>query len=224
MQAVIAGATGLIGGWVIQELLAEPGCTQLTSIGRRTQAPQVSKWRERIGPMNDLEPLTKDLNADVAFCCLGTTMKKAGSQAAFEEIDWHLPLRFAQAVRAKGVKQFHVVSSLGADPRSKNFYLRTKGRMEEDLKKIGFETLVFYRPSLLLGERDEKRTLEHLSIRAWQIVEPLYPRFLQTWKPIAGRDVARVMVQEALEEKKGTRILENRDMHARLANSDRRKE
>ncbi|WP_141734959.1 NAD(P)H-binding protein [Oligoflexus tunisiensis] len=217
MQAVIVGATGLVGGWVIQELLAEPGCTQLTSIGRRAQTPQVKKWSERIGPMNDLEPLLKDMNADVAFCCLGTTIKKAGSQSAFEEIDWHLPIRFAQAIRARGVKQFHVVSSLGADPRSKNFYLRTKGRMEEDLKKFGFETLVFYRPSLLLGEREEKRPLERLSIGAWRFLEPVYPRFLQTWKPIAAKAVARVMVQEALAEKKGTRILENRDIHAKIA-------
>ncbi len=219
MQAVIVGATGLVGGWVIQELLAEPGFTHVTSIGRRSQAPQVKKWSERIGPMTDVEALVRDVNADVAFCCLGTTIKKAGSQEAFEEIDWHLPIRFAKAVRQKGVKHFHVLSSLGADAQSKNFYLRTKGRMEQDLRALGFETLVFYRPSLLLGEREEKRPLEHLSIAAYRCFEPIYPRFLQTWKPIEAKHVAQAMVGEALEQKKGTRIMENRDMHARRSQS-----
>lgn len=219
MQAVIVGATGLVGGWVIQELLAEPRCTQLISIGRRSQAPQVEKWTERIGPMTDVDALVRDVTADVAFCCLGTTIKKAGSQSAFEDIDWHLPIRFAKAVRQKGVKQFHVVSSLGADAGSKNFYLRTKGRMEEDLRALGFETLVFYRPSLLLGEREEKRPMEHLSIAAYRLLEPVYPRFLLAWKPIEAKNVAQVMVAEALQEQKGTRILENREMHARLGRS-----
>jgi uncharacterized protein YbjT (DUF2867 family) len=219
MQAVIVGATGLVGTWVIQELLAEPRCTLVTSVGRRSQAPQVKKWTERIGPMTDVEALVQDVKADAAFCCLGTTIKKAGSQAAFEEIDWHLPVRFAKAVRKKGVKQFHVVSSLGADAQSKTFYLRTKGRMEEDLRALDFETLVIYRPSLLLGEREEKRPMEHLSIGAYRLFEPIYPRFLQTWKPIEAKHVAQVMVAEALQEKKGARILENKDMHARLEQS-----
>jgi len=219
MQAVIVGATGLVGGCVIQELLAEPRCTQLTSVGRRSQAPQIKKWLERIGPMVDVEALCRDVNADVAFCCLGTTIRKAGSQEAFAEIDWHLPLRFARAVRQKGVKQFHVVSSLGASAQSKNFYLQTKGRMEDELRALGFETLVIYRPSLLLGERQEKRPLEHLSTLAYQWMEPLYPRFLQTWKPIAAKGVAQVMVGEALAGIKGSRIMENRDMHAKLAQS-----
>jgi uncharacterized protein YbjT (DUF2867 family) len=216
MEAVIVGATGLVGGWVIQELLAEPRCTRITSVGRRPQAPEVKKWTERIGPMNEVEALLQDVDADSAFCCLGTTIKKAGSQSAFEEIDWHLPVRFAKAVKQRSVKQFHVISSLGADAHSKNFYLRTKGRMEEDLRALGFDTLVIYRPSLLLGERAEKRPLEQLSSVAYRWIEPIYPRFLQAWKPIEARHVAQVMVEEALLEKKGDRILENKDMQARL--------
>jgi uncharacterized protein YbjT (DUF2867 family) len=219
MKAVIMGATGLVGGWVIQELLAEPGCTEVTSVGRRAQVPQVQKWKERIGSMTDVDKLLKDVKADAAFCCLGTTIRKAGSQSAFEEIDWHLPIRFAKTVRKQGMKQFHVVSSLGADAASKNFYLRTKGRMENDLKGLGFETLVIYRPSLLLGEREEKRTMEQLSIKAYRWFEPMYPRFLQSWKPIEAKDVARSMVAEALAEKPGTRVLENRDMHAKHTQS-----
>jgi uncharacterized protein YbjT (DUF2867 family) len=219
MKAVIMGATGLVGGWVIQELLAEPRCTEVTSVGRRAQVPQVQKWKERIGSMTDLDTLLKDVQADAAFCCLGTTIKKAGSQSAFEEIDWHLPLRFARSLRKQGVKQFHVVSSLGADAASKNFYLRTKGRMEDELKALGFETLAIYRPSLLLGERQEKRPMEHLSIKAYRWFEPMYPRFLQSWKPIEAKDVARSMVSEALAGKPGTRILENREMHAKLVQS-----
>ncbi|HYX35688.1 MAG TPA: oxidoreductase [Oligoflexus sp.] len=214
MQAVIVGATGLVGGCVIQELLAEPRYTHVTSIGRRSQAPQVKKWTERIGPMSDMDALWSEIQADVAFCCLGTTIRKAGSQEAFAEIDWHLPVRFARVARQKGVKQLHVVSSLGADARSKTFYLQTKGRMEEDLKTLGFETLVIYRPSLLLGEREEKRPFEHFSAAAYRFVEPYYPRFLQTWKPIDAKDVAQVMVQQSLAGIPGTRIMENRDMHA----------
>jgi uncharacterized protein YbjT (DUF2867 family) len=219
MEAVIVGATGLVGGWVIQELLAEPRCTRITSVGRRSQAPQVKKWTERIGSMHDVEALLQDVNAESAFCCLGTTIKKAGSQAAFEEIDWHLPVRFAKAMKQKSVKQFHVISSLGADARSKNFYLRTKGRMEEDLRALGFETLVIYRPSLLLGTREEKRPMEQLSSVAYRWIEPVYPHFLQAWKPIEARHVAQVMVKEALRDEKGIRILENKDMHARFAES-----
>jgi uncharacterized protein YbjT (DUF2867 family) len=215
MRAVIVGGTGLIGRGVIAELLAEPDCSQLLTISRRSQSPKHEKWREKVGSFSDLAALCAGIEADTAFCCLGTTMRQAGSQEAFAEIDRHLPFRFAKAMREQGVKNFHVVSSLGANAASHNFYLRTKGLMEQELSELGFDSLGIYRPSLLLGSREESRPLERISILGYRLIQPIYPRFLQTWQPIEARDVARMMVVHALHPSKGIRIFANSEMHKR---------
>lgn len=216
MRAVIVGGTGLIGSLLIQEVLADARYKELISVGRRTQSPTVKKWQERIGSMNDVESLCHGIEADVGFCCLGTTIGKAGSQEAFAEVDLHLPLRFARSLLQKGVKQFHVVSSLGADARSKTFYLRTKGQLEEGLKAIGFEQLVIYRPALLLGDRTEKRPFEGLTAGVYQVLKPIFPGFLKSWEPIEASTVARRMALEVFSPNKGSRVVDNRAMHAPL--------
>ena len=216
MRAVIVGGTGLIGGGIIAELLAEPACTLMLTVSRRSQSPKDEKWREKVGSLSDLASLCAGVEADTAFCCLGTTIRKAGSQEAFAKIDRQLPLLFAKAMLERGVKSFHVVSSLGAEATSNNFYLRTKGLMEKELSELGFDSLGIYRPSLLLGSREESRPMERFSILGYRLIQPIYPKFLQAWQPIEARDVARMMVAHALQPSKGVRIFENGEMHKRL--------
>lgn len=216
MRAALVGGTGLIGGHVIDLLLAEPGCTQLVSIGRRTQEKSGKKWLEKIGSMTDIEGLSTGVNVDVAFCCLGTTIKQAGSQEKFAEVDLHLPIRFAKAMLAQGAKHFHVVSSLGADARSSNFYLKTKGQLEEQLRSLGFQSLSIYRPSLLLGQRQEPRPMENIMAAGYRIFEPFYPKFLQAWQPIQASDVAKVMVARSLTPGSGVQVIDNKQMQEAL--------
>ncbi len=216
MRAVLVGGTGLIGGHVIDLLLAEPSCTEVVSIGRRKQEKSGKKWMEKIGNMADIEGLSSGVKVDVAICCLGTTIKQAGSQEKFADVDLHLPIRFAKAMLANGAKHFHVVSSLGADARASNFYLKTKGQMEEQLRSLGFQSLSIYRPSLLLGKRQETRPMENIMAAGYRFFEPFYPKFLQTWQPIQALDVARVMVARSLILGSGVQVIDNRLMHQSL--------
>ncbi|HSQ71627.1 MAG TPA: hypothetical protein VLM87_04330, partial [Rubrivivax sp.] len=138
--------------------------------------------------------------ADAAYCCLGTTIKVAGSQAAFRAVDFDAVLAFARAAQRAGVQRFAVVSALGASPRSAGFYNRVKGEMEEALAGLGFASLVIVRPSLLAGDRaalrQPARTAERLALA---LTAPLAPLIPKAWRPVAAATVAHAM-RRALAE------------------------
>lgn len=198
MRAVVIGATGLVGGALVRELVAAGHET--TALARREGAPGAS-WR--IVEMAALS--AQDVpDADAAFCCLGTTIRTAGSQEAFRAVDHALVLRFARACRERGIPQLHVVSSMGADPASRAFYARVKGEMERDVQALGFPTLRLYRPSLLLGERAESRPAERVGIAAARILGPVIPA---RYRGIRAEVVARAMAREAAAGSTGARVL-----------------
>ncbi|MDD3891284.1 MAG: NAD(P)H-binding protein, partial [Bacteroidales bacterium] len=154
IKAAIIGATGLVGSNLL-DLLINNDEHEKISIITRTVPKGLSQKVEHI-PLNEGH-YTFPANIDTAYCCLGTTIKKAGSKEAFLEVDLELVVDFANKAKEAGVKRFAVVSSIGANAKSKNFYLNTKGKVEEQLKAIGFKRLVIVQPSLLLGKRNEKR-------------------------------------------------------------------
>ena len=137
--AVLAGATGLIGTY-LQQVLEEDAFYDDRIALQRSDYAEL-----RLPPVTHL------------FCCLGTTIAKAGSQQAFRAVDFDLVLKFARAGLDAGAKRMMVVSSVGADPKASSFYLRVKGEMEEALSGLGFEALHIFRPSILLGQRPEVR-------------------------------------------------------------------
>lgn len=210
-KALVAGASGLVGGFLLDALLESPVYAEVHSLGRRSlpkQHPKLVQHTVDFARLADeAMPATDD-----AFCTLGTTIKKAGSQEAFRAVDYDAVLAFAQAARKAGAQRFLVVTALGADPRSRVFYNRVKGEVEEALKGVGFESLVILRPSLLLGERAESRPGEHAASVLTKVLGPVLRPF--SGRPIEARTVARAMLTLARDASPGARVVPSGELHA----------
>lgn len=189
-QVLITGATGLVGGHLLRMLVNEPTISAITAPTRRPLA-------DTQGVFNPHDPQLSDALAqvvdpiDTVFCCLGTTLRDAGSKAAFIHADYTLVVDTALTGLRLGAKHMLVVSAMGADPHSLFFYNRVKGEMEQALRAQAWRNLTILRPSMLLGERDKKRANEVL-------MAPLFRLLPGNWKSIDARDVARGMLSEAL--------------------------
>jgi uncharacterized protein YbjT (DUF2867 family) len=204
MTAMLAGATGLVG----RELAAQwAGPGELHLLVRRAVPAAGPLQRVQVVDFARLPALPA---AEAAFCCLGTTIKVAGSQAAFRVVDFDAVLAFAQAARAAGVRRFALVSSLGASPRSSNFYSRVKGEAEVAVAALGFESLVIVRPSLLTGDRaalgQPPRTGERL-IQALAV--PLGILLPAAWRPISAATVACAMLRAVAQAAPGRHVFES---------------
>src|SRR5579871_1878432 len=139
--ALLAGATGLVGSLLLEALLEAPDVGRVFAVTRRPLGREHPRLANRIVQFDRIESQIQGLAADVAFCCLGTTIRQAGSEQAFRAVDVDSVVAFARAAKAARVQRFVVVSSAGADPQSKNFYLRTKGEMEAAVAALGFASL-----------------------------------------------------------------------------------
>ena len=205
--ALLAGATGLVGREIA---LQWPGPMQLL-VRRPLALPRPGLALQVV----DFTALPAVPPAEVAFCALGTTIKVAGSQAAFRAVDFGAVLAYAQACRAAGVRRFGVVSALGASARSGNFYSRVKGEAEDALRAVGFEHLVIARPSLLLGDRhalgQPARAGEQWGERLAGWLGPLVPRGL---RPIAAATVARALVRTVPVAASGVTVLDSAALQA----------
>jgi uncharacterized protein YbjT (DUF2867 family) len=209
-NALVAGASGLVGGHLLDALLGSPLYQAVCSLGRRPLPQQHPKLTQRTVDFARLESEALPASDD-AFCCLGTTIKKAGSQEAFRAVDHGAVLAFAKAARKAGARRFLLVSALGADSGSRIFYNRVKGETEEDLKGVGFESLIILRPSLLLGDRAESRPGERAAIMVSKALGPLLRPF--SGRPIEARTVARAMMALARDAASGTRVALSGELH-----------
>lgn len=205
--ALLAGATGLVGREIA---LQWPGPMQLL-VRRPLALPRPGLALQVV----DFTALPAVPPAEVAFCALGTTIKVAGSQAAFRAVDFGAVLAYAQACRAAGVRRFGVVSALGASARSGSFYSHVKGEAEDALRAVGFEHLVIARPSLLLGDRhalgQPARAGEQWGERLAGWLGPLVPRGL---RPIAAATVARALVRTVPVAASGVTVLDSAALQA----------
>ena len=208
--ALIAGATGLVGGECLRRLLAHPAWATVIALVRRDidSKPASPKLRQVLTDFTTLERVRDRLVADHVFCALGTTMRKAGSRAAFREVDLEYPLRLAQLTRAGGATHFSLVSAVGADRHSPFHYSRVKGELEDELIRMGWPSLAIFRPSVIEGERGESRPLERLSGRLLRLAPP-------AWRPVTAADIASAMVTVALESPPGIVIVESRSIPER---------
>ncbi len=203
-SVVIAGASGLVGSHCLTHLLARDDVAKVTAFVRKPLGVTHGKLQERA--LGDVDPRGTpwDMPKDVedAHCALGTTMKKAGSRDAFLKVDRDTVLAFARAAREAGARRFVLVSSLGADHRSMNFYLRVKGEVERDVGKLGFDVVHILRPSILDGDRPEARTGEKLGLAAMRgVTRILGDRF--RYAPIHVDTVGRAMVKLAFTDVRG---------------------
>ena len=203
--AVVAGATGLVGSACLDALLRSSDCTRVTALVRRPLATQHEKLTEMLTAGHHL-PALHPMTGGAVFCALGTTIRKAGSQEAFREVDFHYPLRLAQAAREAGASTMAVVSSVGANPTSSNFYLRVKGELEEELKKLHFDALHIFRPSILLGRRDENRPGERVASMFSRAFQWTLVGEMAKYRPIPAMDVGNAMVTAVQDGKTGVHI------------------
>lgn len=204
--AIVAGSTGLVGREIVRLLSADDDVSHITTFTRRPNAESpLPKVENRT---IDFDRLTDDKStaipaSDQLFSALGTTIKVAGSQEAFRKVDFDYPLAIATRAEQLGARHLLLVSALGATSKSRIFYNRVKGELEDAVARLGFRSLTIARPSLLLGDRTERRPGEEFA-RHFAFITP------RSYKPVHVRQVAAALVQAAKEDAPGTRILENR--------------
>ncbi len=202
--AWVAGGSGLVGGVLLRELLRGAAFDRVVSIGRRLLAIPHAKLVEAVvdfrkpGAFDELPP------PHVAFSCLGTTIRKAGSREAFRSVDLDAVVSFARAAREAGARTFVHVTALGADPGSRVFYNAVKGEAEKAVASLGFESVYALRPSLLDGERVERRPAESVSLAVGRALGPL----LGKYRPTPVKAIAATMVALALAPRPGVHAVE----------------
>ncbi len=197
MDILILGATGAVGSQVLKQANADPEVGRIVAPTRRP----LDCAGDVDNPVVTFElplPEADWWHVDTVICCLGTTMAKAGSRAAFRAIDHDLVLACARRALAAGAHTFVLNSSLGADASSRNFYLRTKGEVEAGLGTLGFERLVLVRPSLIDAERPEARPAEKLGLLAGRVLSPVIPR---RYRPVSAEAIAATMLTHARGDK-----------------------
>ncbi|ELQ13047.1 NAD dependent epimerase/dehydratase family protein [Pseudomonas fluorescens BRIP34879] len=200
---LLAGASGLTGEHLLDRLLNEPTVSRVLAPSRKPLAEHPHLENPVGEPAQVLPQLSGQV--DIAFCCLGTTIKKAGSEVAFRAVDLDMVVAFAKRARELGARHLIVISAIGADPKSSVFYNRVKGEMEQALRAQDWPQLTLVRPSLLLGDRLEPRLAE-------QLAGPLSRLIPGKYHGIEVCDLARAMWRLALEEQNGVRVVESDEL------------
>ena len=214
--ALLAGGTGLVGSHVLQELLADPTWSHVVTVGRRPASLRHAKLEQRVLDLNAIEAHGDLPHADDVFCCLGTTIKRAGSQDAFRRVDLDFVVGLARAGLRIGATQFLLISAIGADPESRMFYSRVKGEAEAAVRRLPYRAVQIFRPGLLLGKRREFRLGERIAMLAVPLMHPFLLGGLRRYHSIQAGDVARAMVRIAREAPRGPSVWEYDGMRANL--------
>jgi uncharacterized protein YbjT (DUF2867 family) len=204
--AIIAGASGLVGSYCLELLLQSNRYKKVISIGRKLLPLEHPKLEQKQVDFEILESYTHSLIADDIYCCLGTTIKKAGSKENFYKVDYTYVVKLASITASNFASQFLVVSAMGANAGSRIFYNQVKGQMENTVKPMHFLGVQIFQPSLLLGQRSETRVGEKLA----QVFSTIFPFVfsgkLRPYKPIHAREVAKAMLYAATQDGAGISI------------------
>jgi uncharacterized protein YbjT (DUF2867 family) len=208
--ALIAGATGLVGQELLQLLLDSSFYTKVIVITRKRLEIANAKLEQIVvTDFREIREQPNMLKAHHVFCCLGTTIKKAKSKEEFEKIDLEYPLLLAQLALRQGANQYSLVSAMGASEKSLFYYSRVKGKLENALAQMSFKSLQIFRPSLLLGERTEKRMGEDIAKVISKRLPFLYAGPMRKYSPIHAREVALGMYHAAIKNEVGVKIFES---------------
>lgn len=205
---LLVGATGLVGQAVLRQALAD---ARVTAIVAPTRRP-LPAHPKLANPQVDFAALPADADwwtADAIVCTLGTTMRKAGSQAAFRAVDHDYPLRVAEIGRRHGVRTFVLLTSVGAAASARTFYLRVKGEIEQAVTALDFPSLTIVRPSLIGGRRAESRPAERAAMRAFGVLGPLIPK---RYRMVPAETLAAVLLDAAIAARPGRQVIESERM------------
>jgi len=211
-NVLLLGASGLVGSNVLSELLAHDQVGQITILVRNSLQLTHPKLTQVRTDFTDLSALDSIGSVDALFCCIGTTRKKTPDLVQYKAIDYGITMEVARRAKQLGCKQIHLISSVGANAKSSNFYLKIKGEIEEGIQTLGFETCLIYRPSMLIGARNESRPAEKIG----QILTPVFDFFTfgGNYHSIRATNLAQCMARQVEISKSGKQILFYRDFNA----------
>jgi len=204
--ALLLGASGLIGNEVLKLLLLDASFERVKVFVRKPLPIEHSKLEQHIVNFEDAGSFSSLIKGDVFFCCIGTTIKTAGSKDEFLKVDYTYALESAETAKKNGIEKFLLISSIGADPCSSNFYLKVKGDIETSLEKLKFKSLIILRPSMLLGDRKEFRFGEAAGKIFMKIFSLAFIGRLKKYKAIEAATAARAMVQLSKSELTGLNV------------------
>ena len=210
--ALLAGATGLIGSQLLPLLLESERYSKVIVVGRRALPMAHPKLKQVVTELDQLADVYLQLIADDVFCCLGTTMRQAGSKAAFYKVDYQYVVTLAELTAAHFATQFMVVSSIGADPEASVYYSKVKGEMEAAVRQAPFRAIHIFRPSLLLGPREQPRLGEQLGAVVARVFRPVLRGALQKYRPVTAATVAAAMLRAAEDDGGGIRVHESDEL------------
>lgn len=214
--AIIAGATGLVGGHLINQLLVDNNYSHIRSVGRKSSGITHPKLEEIIVSLDDLDSVKDSLRGEVIFCCLGTTMAKAGSREAFEKVDYEYPLKLAMLTKQNNSSHYVLVSAMGAKKNSLFYYNRIKGQTEEAIGNVNFEFYTIIRPSMILGERKEKRVFEELAKYLTKVMKPILIGPFKKLGGVEAKKIAESMRAAALLTDQKERIIYSNQIGSKL--------
>ena len=204
-SVLILGATGLVGAECIRQFAASPRFDRIIALARRPLAGAPARVETHVIDFERLDDAAQYFHVSHIVCALGTTIKQAGSQERFRRVDHDYPLIAARLGLREGARHFLLVSALGANPRSRVFYSRVKGEIEDAIRALPYRSVSIVRPSLLLGERAELRLGEQIGKLFAGVVPKRY-------KPVEGRAVASTLLRAAVEDRPGVRIIESKEI------------
>jgi uncharacterized protein YbjT (DUF2867 family) len=209
VSALVLGATGLVGGHLLDLLLDDPAYGRVVVLGRREADRRHPKLEQRTGDLGRMEEHAEAFRVSHVFCALGTTLRSAGSREAFRRVDRDYVVASARVAAAEGAERYLLVSSAGVSPRSPFFYSRVKAEAEDGVLAQALPSATILRPSQLLGERDERRPAEAAAQRVMRALAPLFRGPLRRYRAVPARTVARAMLRLAREAEPGARLVEN---------------
>jgi len=215
-KAIVYGASGLVGSYILENLLNNTHYEQVTIVVRKDLNIRHSKLKTLIGDFNSLPEVIKGIAADEVFIALGTTQKKTPDKQQYYQIDHDYPILAAKLAKENGAKAVFLVSAIGANAKSSIFYTKMKGETEEDLINLNLDHTYIFRPSMILGDRKESRPLEKVFIGIFKLINPLFIGGMNKYKGIKASDIAKAMVNSANQLNDKVKILHWEEMTALL--------
>ena len=214
MTAVLIGSTGLTGSFLVRQLLADSAVTSVISVSRRSLNISNAKLTEvLVSDLAKLQAIAPKIRGELYFCCLGTTIKAAGSKENFEKIDHAAILDFAKIAKAHDAKSFTLVSAMGANAKSMIFYNQVKGRTEDDVKTLGLRSLIIFRPALLVRPRNEFRSFaERIASKTLVPLSRLLPARAQKRLITKAETLAMRMLAEGKAAPEGIHVIPAKDI------------
>jgi uncharacterized protein YbjT (DUF2867 family) len=212
MKIALSGASGLIGSYLLDQLLNADTVDQVHILVRKKLDKEHPKLIQHVADFENLDQLQVGEKIDVAFCALGTTLRKAGSKDVQTRIDRDYVIAFANWSKSNGAERIGIVSSLGATANTSNFYLRLKGEMEQAVINLQVDHTVFVRPSLLLGPRTERRLGEMIGKAIMTVLNPLFFGKAKRYRAVHAQDVASMLIRETISTSEKIRFVESEEI------------